>query len=287
MKAPFKSNSGTREDARLRPARTRGAFTLIELLVVIAIIAILAAMLLPVLAKAKAKAQGMGCMNNLHQLTLAWILYAGDFNDKIPRNGGIGNIAVSMTDPSIHNGNWVHGVMGTAYGATPLSNTDPDLVKAGSLFPYAKDVKIYKCPADQKTAVVAGSRLPTTRSMSMNFSMNPVTPFNSALKVYRKLGDITRPTPVDCWVFMDECPGTINDGFLVCDTYAYPTTWVDIPASYHNGAGGLSFADGHAEIHKWHDPVVVKGTFPTYTAAQQTPPTDLKWLGQRSAVPRY
>ena len=284
MQAPFNSNSKSRKHGGLWHAGTRRAFTLIELLVVIAIIAILAAMLLPVLAKAKAKAQGIGCMNNLHQLTLAWILYAGDFNDKIPRNGGIGNVALSMTDPSINNGNWVHGVMGTAYGATPLSNTDPDLVKAGSLFPYSKDIKIYKCPADQKTSVVAGSRVPTTRSMSMNMSMNPVTPFNSALRIYRKLGDISRPAPVDCWVFIDECPGTINDGFFCCDIYAYPTTWVDVPASYHNGAGGLSFADGHGEIHKWHDPAVVKGTYPTYTPAQQNPAIDLKWLGERTAV---
>jgi prepilin-type processing-associated H-X9-DG protein len=181
--------------------------------------------------------------------------------------------------PNIDNGNWVHGQVDLA----PPSSTDPELVKAGSLYPYSKNVKIYKCPADKK--MVGAAREPTTRSMSMSSWMNPIGTLyfgNGIARVYRKQGDLTRPTPVNCWVFIDESPGTINDGFFVCDPFGYPTTWVDIPAAYHGNAGGISFADGHAEIRKWRDPVVTKLNSPTFTPAQQNPPTDLRWLQDRS-----
>src|SRR5262249_10181460 len=142
---------------------------------VIAIIAILAAMLLPALSRAKVKAQGIRCINNLHQLTLAWIVYSGDFNESLPLNGGVfGGCASSMTDvPAIDSGVWVHGLMGgLGFGG---GGTDPDLVRAGSLFPYSKSLGIYKCPADQKA--LGPTRTPTTRSMSMNAFMNPIQKF--------------------------------------------------------------------------------------------------------------
>jgi prepilin-type N-terminal cleavage/methylation domain-containing protein len=261
------------------------AFTLIELLVVIAIIAILAAMLLPALSKAKTKAQGISCMNNHHQLALAWILYSGDFNDRLALSGGVPNTALSMTDPNINNGNWVHGIMGTQYG-TFISNTDSNLVKAGSLFPYTKSLAIYKCPADTKTAKAGAFVAPTTRSMSMNCWLNPIVPWNTAYaRIYKRQGDITFPAPVNCWVFLDENPGTINDGWMVCDPFApNASTWVDIPASYHNSAGGLSFADGHSQIRKWRDPVILAKNISSPNLATSHPEIDLNWLQQRSTA---
>jgi prepilin-type N-terminal cleavage/methylation domain-containing protein/prepilin-type processing-associated H-X9-DG protein len=259
-----------------------GAFTLIELLVVIAIIAILAAMLLPSLGKAKLKAQGTLCRSNLHQLGLAWSLYADDNNDRLAANGSIGNIATAILPsglPNIDNGNWVHGQVDIP-GA---SSTDPRLVQAGSLFPYSKTVAVYKCPADRKTVVGAGARTPTTRSMSMNCWLNPIPTWSIICRTYYKQTDITSPAPSDLWVFIDECPNSINDGYFVCQ----PNTaaWTDIPASYHGNAGGLVFADGHSETRRWKDPTILQLS-PVGTAPQQNPPADLNWLAARSSVKR-
>jgi prepilin-type processing-associated H-X9-DG protein len=260
---------------------------LIELLVVIAIIAILAAMLLPALGKAKLKAQGVHCINNLRQLTLAWIMYAQDNAGRLPPNGQVGDTATDVSQTAtIAKGNWVHGIMGTQYG-TPTSNTDPQLIKVGTLYPYSKDVKTYKCAADRKTAFVGTTQLPTTRSLSMNAWMNPINVGNfgnGLATVYRKDSSIIRPGPVNTWVFIDESPGTINDGFFVCDQFVSPTTWVDIPASYHNGACGISFADGHAEIKRWRDRVILAQNSPINSPAGQSPPADLNWLQDRSTV---
>src|SRR5262245_53298682 len=156
----------------------------------------------------------------------------------------------------MNNGNWVHGVMGTANG-TPASNTDLNLVKAGSLFPFSKSPEIYKCPADRKTALVGGVSLPSTRSMSMNCWLNPTIAWNNGPRIYRKQGDISRPGPSDLWVFIDEHPDTINDGYFVCDP-ASMTSWTDIPAAYHANFGGLAYADGHSESKKWTDGAVLQ-----------------------------
>ena len=126
--------------------------------------------------------------------------------------------------------------------------------------------------------------------MSMNAFMNPLgtTPGGGLDRIYRKQSDISVPTPVNCWVFIDESPGTVNDGYFLCDPISNPAQWVDLPAAYHNGAGGIAFADGHAEIKKWGDGRIIDGlniNFNTYPSSpKETPATDLTWLQQRSTA---
>ncbi|NOS71423.1 MAG: type II secretion system protein, partial [Verrucomicrobia bacterium] len=233
----------------------RSGFTLIELLVVIAIIAILASMLLPALAKAKTKAQAIQCMNNLKQLQLGWFMYSGDNDDKIMRTAGLDTLVNTLPDVRTDTGNsgnqWIYGSMDTLPGATDIR-----LLEVGLIYPHVKTAAIFKCPADRKVAAGRGTPVPTVRSMSMNCWLNPIQIWNSNSRVFRKQSDIIRPAPSNCWVTIDENPFSINDGWFVCDP-SNLNEWIDIPATYHNGSGGLSFADGHAEIKKWKDAAIL------------------------------
>jgi prepilin-type N-terminal cleavage/methylation domain-containing protein/prepilin-type processing-associated H-X9-DG protein len=268
--------------------RTCSGFTLIELLVVIAIIAILAAMLLPALAKAKTKAQGISCMSNLKQLQLGWVMYSGDNNDRIVTNGEEARGARSPINPIYLSGGaravWALGDVGTTAGA---GASDPELIKSGLLYPYVTSLGIYKCPADRKQ--VSGTN--TVRSMAMNAWMNSIRSWNDVipgthaganrLRDYRKQSDITAPSPSMTWVFIDENPSSINDGWFACDP-GNPVLWYDIPATYHNNAGGLSFADGHCEIKKWRDKNILTAT--RVDIPKDPNSDDLTWLQMRSTA---
>jgi prepilin-type N-terminal cleavage/methylation domain-containing protein/prepilin-type processing-associated H-X9-DG protein len=235
--------ASTTAPRRLR-ANSVAGFTLIELLVVIAIIAILAGMLLPALAKAKTKAQGIGCLNNLRQMMLGWRLYADDDNE---------TLLLSRDIPDGRRAVWVKGWLD--YSSAP-ANWDPtvDITKS-PLMPYiGNSLSIWKCPADNVTVKNnKGARLPRVRSNSMSQVFDDGTWLPAASwRTYKKVSAIV--DPVKTWVLLDEHPDSVNDPAFAVQM-AKPDSKnaqiIDVPASYHNGACGFSFADGHSEIHKW------------------------------------
>jgi prepilin-type N-terminal cleavage/methylation domain-containing protein/prepilin-type processing-associated H-X9-DG protein len=293
-------NRSNRAAGKIPVARRRPGFTLIELLVVIAIIAILAAMLLPVLSRSKLKAQGIYCMNNTRQLVLAWIMYAGDNADATAPNVD-GTVAPNLSGKSASTPSWVAGVL-TLGGAVNQDNINTDMLLNHDGYPYGaylgsylKSAAVFKCPADRSTAKIFGKTMARVRSYSMNnFVGNPsrsttdgsADPFgnpqgDSPFPPYPKIALILSPTMT--FVVLDEREDSINDGTFSTDENS-PLHLRDVPASYHGGAGGFSFADGHAEIHKWTSAWILQPIqaapineyyFPSATAAGIG---DLQWL---------
>jgi len=238
------------------------AFTLIELLVVIAIIAILASMLLPALSRAKLKAQGIQCMNNHRQLSLAWRQYTEDNRDQLLYASGD---RVNF-EPSV----WVSGSLD--FNPANRSNWDPNAdIYRSPMWPYCgKSLGIWKCPADTSYVVVGGTNMPRVRTMVMNLYLGGFKGTGGgvfdakAWRLYLKYSELSNPGADRVFVFLDEREDAINWGNFYTDMTGAPTVktgaspaeymLADLPGAYHGNGCGFSFADGHSELKKWRDP---------------------------------
>ena len=292
IKTPIAKPEG--KDRAVRPA----GFTLIELLVVIAIIAILAAMLLPVLSRAKIRAIAAACMSEKKQLGLAWLMYANENNDLLALNF---DIADNPQMPQwLWNGtpDWI---MGTMDWSASQANTNENYIvndKYSLLGSYlGRVVRVFACPAANYVSV-AQSKVGwdhRVRSVAMNAAIGGGYKFGAGnppfgwkeFFVDTKMTDLRYPGPSDTWVITDEHPDSVDDGQLYCSSY--PTTsFTELPGNQHGGACGITFADGHGEIHKWVDAVMTTHINVSYTKVQNVPCSisdqDMLWLSMHTPL---
>ncbi len=283
---------------QLREAGQAGGFTLLELLVVIAIIAILAALLFPALGRAKAKAQGIYCMNNGKQLVTALHMYAGDHNDWLPPN----------PEDRASTNHWVEGNFkhNAADATNTILLTDPKYAKLASY--CGRSANVYKCPSDTSMVTINGIKYPRVRTFAMNQavgtkSLAPLeavdgpwldgkafgtfNTHNHPWRTYGKFGDMVAPAPSGLWVLLDEEERSINDAAFAV-LMRLPTHFLDWPGSYHNLACGFAFADGHSEIHKWVNSSI-RLTGPYDATSYERPPdhvndADVLWLQARTSA---
>jgi prepilin-type N-terminal cleavage/methylation domain-containing protein/prepilin-type processing-associated H-X9-DG protein len=278
-----------------QPRPIRGGFTLIELLVVIAIIAILASMLLSALPRAKQQSQGAKCISNLKQLTLAWVIYAGDNREYFPINGNNGDSPggnATRPNPGV-NPQWCPDDMSSG-AAVPGEQISLGWLEAGLLYPYVGNPGVYRCPADSSTYnngnvyPVGGPGTNRLRSMSMNAWINPSSAaYNSwqagtGYRAYVKTPDLSVPGAANLWLLIDENPYSINDAYFL--DIPSDTGWVDCPASYHDGACGMSYCDGHAQIKAWRDHIVLNWKQAASLTPTGTRTPDLLWFLLRTTA---
>jgi prepilin-type N-terminal cleavage/methylation domain-containing protein/prepilin-type processing-associated H-X9-DG protein len=264
----MKPNTVSRHQNIPNPASYR-AFTLVELVVVIAILALLAAMSLPALCKTNIKSHGLQCLSNLKSLTAAWTSWSSDNNDRL-----------------LDSRAWVGGTVNDPSTLGFIDQDPASLMRTQPLNTYLRgNVKVYKCPSDSRTSTITNKLgTPVCRSVAMNCYMG--IGWDITFLVYKKMSDFNRPGPPNTFVFADESPLTINDGFFAMPMTTYDPldlpnkAWVNVPAAYHSNSGNLSFADGHVELHMWNDERTLTAALGSITPGN----LDLDWLQSKSSA---